>query len=69
MLANIINASDIIKGNLTISINIKLLVCLSNETESVLVEISTKGSEELIKVYVTIAVAIEMANEYLDLLV
>ena len=69
MLAHIIYASDIIEGHLAILVNIKLLVSLSDETESVLVEVSAEGPQELVKVNVTIAVAIEMADEYLDLLV
>ena len=69
VLAHIIDASDIVKGHLTILVNIKLLVCSSNETDSVLAEVSAEGPKELIKVYTAITVAIEVSDKHLDLLV
>ena len=50
VLAHIVDASYIIKGHLPVLIDIKLVIGLTNETETRLAEITAQRSQELIEI-------------------
>jgi len=50
VLADVVDASDIVESHLAITVDIKFLVGLPNEAASVVVEIAAESHEEFIEV-------------------
>ena len=67
MSVNIVKLCDILQLNGSISIDIKLVVSLSYHSLASFINYSTEGADELIKVYLTIPIAIEMIQYLLGL--
>ena len=68
MLADIVNACNIIESNLAVSVDIKLVICLSDESQARIAEISSKCANELIKVNGAGIVAIKVLDKHVALL-
>ena len=68
VLADIVNACNIIKSNLAVSVDIKLVICLSDESQARIAEISSKCANELIEVNGAGIVAIKVLDKHVALL-
>ena len=68
VLADIVNACNIIESHLTVSVDIKLVICLSDESQARIAEISSQCTQELIEVNGARIVAIKVRNKHIALL-
>lgn len=68
VLADIVNACNIVESNLAVSVDIKLVICLSDESHARIAEFSSKCANELIEVHGAGIVAIKVLNKHVALL-
>ena len=68
VLADIVNACNIIESNLAVPVDIKLVICLSDESHARIAELSSECANELIEVNGAGIVAIKVLNKHVALL-
>ena len=68
VLAHVVDASDVVQGHLTVAVDVKLVVGLSDVATTAIVEVAAKGNQELVEVNSATVVSIEVLNENLGLL-
>ena len=68
MLTNVVDASNVIKFDQAITIDVQLVVSLADETKTAVAKVASKRADELIEVDGARVVAVEMLDKNTALL-